>query len=114
MTRIILEIPCEFLIKRLCGSQWRNLPNREQDAAWGMAIVYAVLNGCRPDLASVSRYLKVPKHVVYNAFKRLELNGVFLNNRINKDRAELKRNDVLAWGYYGGYASGATGPVTVQ
>lgn len=106
----IPEIPCENLVRQICGAQWRNLPEQERDAAWGVAIVKSVLDGVDPDLHELSSHLGVEKDLLIPAFRRLSLNGVFLTDRIRRD-TPLRRGDQLAWCYYAGYACGAVGTV---
>lgn len=97
----------ESFIKNLCGSNWRMLPEREQDAAWGMLVVKAIINGVDPDLHAVSHHLGVKSEWIEVPFHNLYMNGAF--NKCKKDRA-LRKDDVTAWSYYGGYACGMTGP----
>lgn len=103
----------EHLIKKICGAQWKSLPDNERDAAWGIAIVKSVLDGIEPNLQDISNYLGVDRDTLLRPFKNLNMNGVFLHDRIQKDSKALKSEDSLAWCYYGGYASGAIGPVVV-
>lgn len=105
----IQELPCEPLIRKLYGSQWRNLDERDRDGAIGIAIVKSVLDGVDPDIMLISNHLRINREHVTTPFKRLFMNGAFLRNRIRNDAA-LKRSDVTAWGYYAGYAMGVTGP----
>lgn len=104
----IPELPYESLVRKVCGSQWRNLTGAELDAAWGVAIVKSILDGCPSSLSDVASHLGVEKDALQSAYRRLELNGIFRHARIHKDDA-LKKGDLLAWSYYAGYASGATG-----
>lgn len=110
----IASLTYESIIKKMCGSQWKSLPTHEQDAAWGMIIVSCVLDGVKPILPVIAKHLKVPKYLLFNAFKRMSMNGIFLGNKIEQDRVALNNWDEIAWGYYGGYASGATGNVVVR
>jgi hypothetical protein len=108
-TAYIQELKCEPLIRKLYGSQWRNLDERERDGAIGIAIVKSVMDGVKPDIQDISRYLGVNREYITNPFKRLFMNGVFLRDKISKDKG-LRNGDIIAWGYYAGYAMGATGP----
>lgn len=102
------ELPCEGLVKQICGSQWRTLTGRELDGALGVAIVRSVLDGVPPELNRVSSYLGVDRDILLTAFRSLSMNGVFRRASMFKDEG-LHRGDDLAWCYYAGYASGATG-----
>jgi len=110
MTRAtyIQELSCEPLIRKLYGSQWRNLEERERDGAIGIAIVKSVMDGVNPDIHDISRYLGISREYINNPFKRLFMNGAFLRNKIKEDK-DLKSGDMVAWGYYAGYAMGVTG-----
>lgn len=103
-------IYCEDLVNKYCGNNWKiDDPN----SGWGMAIVKCVLDGVNPTLDDVAQKLKVDRNIIIEAFKNLSLNGAFLENKIQSDKA-LKNGDYLAWCYYGGFASGATGPVLIH
>jgi hypothetical protein len=106
------EITSEELVKQICGAQWRNLPDKERDGAWGVAIVKAVFDGIAPDLHELSKHLGVEPELLTQAFRRLSLNGVFRHNSIQND-AGLQRNDPVAWCYYAGCASGIAGNIVV-
>lgn len=106
-----VESPYERLVRKICGSQWRNLPKPEIDAAWGVAIVKSVLDGVEPEINALANHLKLDGGQIVDAYRRLNLNGVFKGQVIENDRRCLESDDILAWGYYGGYASGATGVV---
>lgn len=103
----IPELPYEGLVRKVCGSQWRNLAGAELDAAWGVAIVKSILDGCPSSLSDIAAHLGVERDALQPAYRRLDYNGALRRN-LNDDAA-LKRGDLLAWGYYAGYASGATG-----
>lgn len=109
----ISELPCEDIVRKVCGPQWRSLDERSKDAAWGIAIVRAILDGVPPDLRDLASYLGVDKDILFMAYRNLSLNGAFLCGRIQSDAKLLRSGDQLAWGYYGGYACGATGPVII-
>lgn len=108
----IPELPYEALVKKVCGSQWRHLPERERDGAFGVAIVKSVLDGVEPDLNEIASHLGIERDFLVQAFRSLSLNGVFCRDFIYTDDA-LRRDDLHAWGYYAGYASGATGLVNL-
>ena len=99
----------EQLVRSVCGKQWRSLSSTELDGALGVAIVKSILDGVAEDLGEIASHLGVNRDLLYSAFRNLGLNGVFRENRINKDREALEDSDPIAWGYYAGYASGATG-----
>ena len=104
----VSELPCERLVRDICGSQWRNLPKQEIDAAWGVAIVHSVLNGVRPVIYELARHLGVDSDTIADAYFGLNSNGVFKRGWLEKDRESLESGDIVAWCYYGGYACGAT------
>lgn len=113
------ELPCERLVRKICGDGWRNLPSPDIDGAWGVTIVRSVLDGVAPlrepwMLRQIAAHLGVQQYDLQDAFTRLNLNGVFLRDRIYKDRKTLNNNDVHAWCQYAGIASGATGNVIVR
>ena len=103
------ELPYERLVRKICGSQWRNLSKPEIDAAWGVAIVKSVLEGVRPEIGEIAGHLGVDIDDIIDAYRRLNLNGLFKSTYLNRDYDCLRNDDLLAWGYYGGYASGAIG-----
>ena len=110
------ELPCERLVRKICGEGWRNLPSPDLDGAWGVAIVRSVLDGVAVPrepwmLRQIATHLGVHKIELQSAFTRLNLNGIFLRDRILKDRKVLNNNDLHAWCQYAGIASGATGNV---
>lgn len=104
----VSRVPYDALMSEMCGD-WRRLQGLEFDAAIGMAIVHAVLDGIEPDAGAISRHLGMDKSTIYKPLENLGLNGVF-NGMIERDRKDLKSYDRLAWGYYGGYAAGVVGP----
>lgn len=112
------ELPCERLVRKICGEGWRNLPSPDIDGAWGVAIVRSVLDGVGVSrswmLRQIANRLGVPQYELQAAFTKLNLNGVFLRDRIYKDRKALNQNDIHAWCQYAGIASGATGNVIVR
>lgn len=103
------ELPCERLVRKICGPQWRSLPKPEIDAAWGVAIVSSFLNGVRPQVGQLANHLGVDGDQIIDAYNRLNMNGIFKGRALQDDRKLLEGDDMLAWGYYGGYAAGATG-----
>lgn len=111
----IPDLPCEGLIVKLMGESWRDLPAWEIDGAWGIAIVRSILGGAVKPVGSsplrqIANHLMVSPDIIKSAFTRLNFNGMFMRNKIFKDKA-LKNGDMLAWYYYAGIASGATGNV---
>lgn len=119
MTREGSELPCERLIRKICGDGWRNLSFPDIDGAWGVAIVRSVLDGVGVSrepwmLRQIATHLGVQQPDLQDAFTRLNLNGVFLRDRIYGDRKSLNNNDLHAWCQYAGIASGATGNVIAR
>lgn len=113
------ELPCERLVRKICGEGWRNLSAPNIDGAWGVAIVRSVLDGVAAPrepwmLRSIASHLGAQQHDLQDAFTRLNLNGVFLRERLYKDRKALNSNDIYAWCQYAGIASGATGNVIAR
>lgn len=104
------ELPCERLVVMVCGEKWRNLDGRDLDAAWGVAIVKSVLDGVTPDIGVIAAHLGVDRNDLYDAWRRLNLNGAIAWRNLDPDRAGLQRGDRLAWSYYAGCAAGAAGP----
>lgn len=119
MTKESAELPYERLVRKVCGEGWRHLPSPDVDGAWGVAIVRSVLDGVAVPrepwmLRQIATHLGVQQHELQTAFTRLNLNGVFLRDRIFKDRKALNDNEIHAWCQYAGLASGATGNVIVR
>ncbi len=104
------ELPCEYLVRKVSGRNWRDLSEPDINGAWGVAIVKSVLDGIHPDPREIASHLGVSKEELYPAFRKLSLNGVFLGDTIYNDTGLLSE-DLMAWCYYAGYASGATGTV---
>lgn len=109
----IPELQSESAVRKLCGDSWRSLSGRDIDAAWGVAIVYAVASGVIPSPNALSSHFGVSKDNFQEAFMRLSMNGCFARGsvRIVSDKVHLLRGDLLTMGYYGGLAAGATGMV---
>lgn len=105
-------LPCEELVRKVMGEGWRNLPSDDIDGAWGVAIIRSILDGVSVSIREISAHLGVDRENMRDAFTRLSFNGVFLRSRIRNDRKALNNNKILAWSYYAGIASGATGHVT--
>ena len=113
------ELPCERLVRKICGDGWRNLPSPDIDGAWGVSIVRSILDGVAVPrepwmLRQIAAHLGVQQYELQTAFTRLNLNGVFLRDRIYKDRKALNNNEIHAWCQYAGVASGAIGNVIVR
>ncbi len=106
----IPELPCETLVRSICGPQWRHYPEQDRDGAFGVAIVKSVLDGVASDLNEVASHLGIERDFLVRAFRRLSLNGIFRRDLIYGDN-DLRSNDKLAWCFYAGYASGAAGLV---
>ena len=50
MARVIIpKLPCEKIVTKVMGEQWRNLPDRDRDGAWGVAIIQSVVDGVKPN-----------------------------------------------------------------
>ena len=109
----IPELPYETLVRNVCGSQWRHIADSERDGAFGVAIVKSVSNEVRPDLNEIASHLGVERELLVRAFRRLSLNGIFRRDLVYGDKA-LRRDDVKAWCYYAGFASGAIGMVSLE
>lgn len=109
----IPELPYEHLVKKVCGSQWRHLPDRERDGAFGVAIVKSVLDGVKADLNEIASHLGLDRELILRAFRSLSLNGIFRRDLVYSDDA-LRRENMHAWCFYAGYASGSTGLVVLK
>lgn len=113
----IPELPCEKLVRRICGNGWRNLPGQELDGAWGVAIVNTILRGVPPKIGQVAYQLGVDKSNISSAFYRLSQNGCMTRgaDKIMEDKSSLEDpHDDLVWYYYAGFAAGATGLIDVK
>ena len=89
------------------------MPEQDFNGVWGVAIIRSILDGVSPNLRSIAFHLGTSSEKLRYAFTSLSLNGIFLHGhrRIYNDRKELDAKDQLAWSYYAGLASGATGNV---
>ncbi len=105
------RLPCESAVVRVHGEKWRELPGRDLDGAWGVAIVRSVLDGVFPNLHDLGHHLGVHSDSLRAAFMRLSMNGMFLRSQIYNDRKALNNNDIHAWCYYAAIASGHNGNV---
>ncbi|HDZ15703.1 MAG TPA: hypothetical protein ENH60_12520 [Pricia sp.] len=83
------------------------MPDRDRDGALGLAIVKSVFDGVTPELNDISSHLGVNKEVLWKAFRRLKMNGIFQDDRISR---ETLKDDDTNWCFYAGYASGYIGP----
>lgn len=109
------RIPSEDMLIDTFGSEWRELSGRDADAAWGMAIIHAVVFGDIPPSANkLSNELRVPFDVIQRPLRNLSLNGVFERDYLAKDIDKLEAYDPSTWGYYAAYASGMAGPVQIK
>lgn len=104
----IPELYCEHVVQSVYGDGWRNLPQQDLDGALGIAMCRAILDGCRPELKSLSERLGVSTHFLYQPYERLSRNGFMKGTKISEDPG-LTDDLVTAWCYVAGYASGATG-----
>lgn len=102
----------EDIARKMGGHQWRLSDENTKNAGWGMCIIKAILDGVPIELNKLSSYLCVDRDTIFPAFKHLSLNGMFIRDKIWSDANLLRNGDDLTWGYYGGYACGATGPWT--
>lgn len=100
----------ELIIRNLYGDDWREIQLPELNGVFGCLIVQSVIEKVPPYLKRIANYLNIDHTVLYPAFNKLSLNGVFLRNKIHRDKALLNGN-LTAWGYYAGIALGATGQV---
>jgi hypothetical protein len=107
----IPQLPYENLVAGVCGEKWRTLENNEIDAAWGVAVVRSILDGIDNEPREIANHLGVDTGDIYDAWRRLMMNGALVTRNLNRDRRALNAGDQLAWGYYAGYAAGAVGPV---
>jgi len=107
----VSRLPCENIICQVCGENWRELSSPEFDGALGVAIVRSVLDGVYTDPHHLSSHLGVDWRFLRPAFMRLSFNGAFLRDKIFSDRRALNKNDLRAWCYYAGMASGFVGNV---
>ncbi len=114
-TKEYYRIPSEDMIIDTFGPEWREMSGREADAAWGMAIIHAVIFGdIHPSANKLSNELRVPFDVISRPLRNLSLNGVFERDYLKKDRKRLESYDPSTWGYYAAYASGMAGPVDIK
>lgn len=101
----------ENLLTYLFGD-WRTWSPSEMQGVYGVLIIRCVLDGARLDLHALASYLGANVDDLRSPFMRFSLNGIFLRNRLRDDKKNLNANDVHAWCYYAGIASGMTGNVT--
>lgn len=104
------KMPYENVVSSMFGSEWRRGSVQTLNGAWGVAIVKAVIDGAEVDLNAIANHLGVDRRLIRDPFTLLALNGVFMQDKIQKDYKEIKNNGALALGYYAGYAAGLTGP----
>jgi hypothetical protein len=100
----------ENLLNYLFGD-WKTWNSTEMNGVLGVLIIRCILDGVRLDLHVLASHLGVGVEELRPAFMRFSFNGVFQRNRLRDDRKNLNANDLHAWCYYAGIASGATGTV---
>ena len=105
----IPELPCENLVRLICGASWRSLSDTDLDAALGIGMTKMVLDGVEPSLKTLADKMQIDEKLLEPAFRRLEMNGKFLKH--NLSNIDAKVVDVVGWGFVGGVAAGATGLV---
>lgn len=108
------ETQYEYLVRKIFGPQWRNSETKDIDGVMGVLVVKSISDGVNINIDDVSAHLGIHKDFLFKPFTNLDLNGVFNQSRIYKDRKALKSEDQTAWGYYAGYASGDTGPILIK
>ena len=113
----------EQQVRVICGDDWSS-PDRtadERDGGFGVAIIFAFIDGVPCRLQDLSRALDVPSYLLEMAYKRLQMNGLFsAHTWVLSDRCLLSFGDnklnideryecIRAWCFIAGMASGFTG-----
>jgi hypothetical protein len=106
----------EDTVRSICGVDWRKACLDEQDGAFGVAIMIAFLEGCRPKLDDLVAFLELTPEeeeakVLDAPFRRLQTSGSFFNAR--RDRAlngwEGAQDGRTGWCHIAAIASGVIG-----
>jgi len=102
----------EQIIKKVFGPEWRSLSQTEIEGALGIAICKAILVNKRSsfNLDDLSREIGVEAPLLSIPYERLAKNGYMKDGRIKGDQ-DLLKEDMTAWCYIAGTASGLTGNV---
>jgi predicted HAD superfamily Cof-like phosphohydrolase len=72
---------------------WRELKGSDLDAALGMLIVRAILDGSRPNLNSLTAYLGISADTLFRPFRNLVRNGILVRNKLRNDMDLLNANE---------------------
>ena len=105
------------IVDIICGNNWNTneVSNEETDGGYGVAMVVSFLQGTRPKIEYFSRDLGVPIIQLQNAYKRLEVNGIWHKRSWVKRDPYLmpnqrnQENMLRAWCDIAGLASGFKG-----
>ena len=104
---IVLQICC-------CDNDWRNNSEEERDSVYGVAIMMAFLDGCRPMIEDLSKSLNVEVTEMEVAFRRLQASGMFsMKFNARRDRClngySSAQDGRTAWSFIAGISSGYVG-----
>lgn len=109
---IIPKLPekCERLIKKICGQDWRQYSNTEIEGALGVAIVLMAIDEETIEFNVIARRIGIDVNLISIPFERLARNGYMNKKRLWEDK-QLVDENLHAWCYVAGTASGVTGNV---
>jgi len=111
----------EKVVRLICGDNWNSdeISYDERDGGFGVAICLACLQVCSFKPSEIADNIGCSVHAIECAYKRLQLNGVFVQNSSilgdpallmsNANSEEEMMNSVRAWCHIAGLASGFVG-----
>lgn len=91
--------------------EWEEISKEDAQSVVGVACMLAYLDGCKPDIKSMSKFLQIEQDILKAPFDRLLISGVFSKRFNARNDKCLKRQDKAplskcAWGIIAGISSG--------
>jgi hypothetical protein len=111
----------ERVVRTVCGDNWNSneVSPDERDGGYGIAVCLAQLSRPSNRLMELAETIGCPPQFIEIAYKRLQINGVFLPNSPILNDPDLQMNDAMsdsemdrsvkAWCHIAGLASGFIG-----
>ncbi|MFW6173371.1 MAG: hypothetical protein ACOC5T_06465 [Elusimicrobiota bacterium] len=69
----------ETVVEKICGENWKGEGRQTRQAAYGIAIMLAYINGVELTLNSMSDHLDIDLSSLRHSFARLQQSGIFID-----------------------------------